>query len=120
MSKTLSKSQQKLQNYRLKWGIFKKELCTKEENAKFKELEDIEIPLPEDIHSFLDEGINNYEPVDYYRILPADLTKEERIEFLYYKKLELLDTIKKCAFFIATLFVIQIAILTVLIILMMI
>ena len=98
---------QEINDYRLIYEVDKEVLCTKEENKVFKDLLKQGQSLPEGVFPYeYDSGILS--DSEFYRVVRSDLTQEEIMEYLAYKKLDLLNTIKNCLVFFTTLTIIGI------------
>jgi hypothetical protein len=94
MAKEVLDLRQQLQEYRFKMGINKKIECSKEENLLFKQMSIDGQDLPEGV--FRDEPYNTigYNVYLFYRIGTTDLSENEILEYLMYKQLDILGTIK--------------------------
>lgn len=98
-----------LKRYKNQFGLLQRIPCTKEENKEYHEILKNGGVLPEGIYpylNYLNESDNNTIPFEFYTVLDTDLTESEIEEYLTYKKLDLIKTIKNCVVFFTTLAVI--------------
>ena len=85
----------KLWSYKFDLGLLQKISCSTEENKAYKKLIKDGKSLPEGIHQYeTDRGQGMGE---FYTIYEPDLTEQKINEYLTYKKLKILNTIKNCA-----------------------
>ncbi len=107
------KIKEELDEYRLKYELYDQILCTKEENEEYKDLLEQGKNLPEDVYpidsywSILKNGSNS----EFLRLVCQDLTHEEIMEYLQYKKLDMLTTIRNCVVFFTVLTIIALILL---------
>ena len=83
----------KIKDYKLDLGLLEVLPCTEQENSEYMKMRKNGEPLP--------QGVREYSnaPNEFYKIHDPELSKEELAEFLTYKQLSLLNTIKKCVVF---------------------
>ncbi len=95
-----------LDNYRLKYDLYEKALCTQKESQEYEDLLKQGKRLPEDVRTNNDwSNVNNSE---FFRLVRPDITQEDIMEYLMYKKLDMLKTIKNCIVFFTVLMIIGI------------
>lgn len=87
-------------------GDIEKIKCTQEETEQYRVFIRTNKPLPDDI--FLEDPCESFET--FYKIKNNDLSKEELYEYLQYKKLKHLKTIKNCVVFFTVLTAISLVI----------
>lgn len=93
-----------LDNYRLKYDLYEKDLCSQKESDEYKDLLKQGKSLPDDIYH--DDDWRNACDSEFFRLVRSDLTQEDIMEYLTYKKLDMLKTIKNCIVFFTVLAVI--------------
>ena len=101
---------EQIEEYRLKYDLYEQILCTPEENKLFNELSKQGEKLPDDVYP-LDpdwKNVNNSDKTEFCRLVRPELTQEEITEYLMYKKLDMLKTIKNCVVFFTVLIIIGI------------
>ena len=101
MSNVKTDLKKSLRSYKIDFGILKKISCSKEETKEYKKILKEGGSLPEGI--FAVEYLNGADPDEFYTVSPADLTDAEINEYLMYKKLSMLKTVKNCLVFLAGL-----------------
>lgn len=94
-----------LDNYRLEYDLYEKVLCTQKESEEYKDLLKQGKRLPEDVRT--NDDWRNVNDSEFYRLVRPNLTQEEITEYLMYKKLNMLKTIKNCVVFFTVLAVIS-------------
>lgn len=95
-----------LHSYKFEFDLLQRIPCSKQENEEYRKLLSVGGTLPEGVFSYVfDNGQNTGE---FYTIYEPDLTEAEIAEYLTYKKLGLLKTIKNCIVFFTVLTVIGI------------
>ena len=97
---------EELKSMKLKFGIYtEQEILSESEKEPYIKLLKEGKPMPWDIRC----KENEYEPESssFYRITKTDMTEEEIAEYLRYKELKMLRTIKNCVVFFTTLAVIS-------------
>ena len=87
-----------LREYRFDHDVLQEIPCSKSECKEYSKLRKQGLPLPDDV--FLNE---DYSPTSYYRIYQAELTENELAEYLQYKQLAMLKTIKNGMVFFVSL-----------------
>ncbi len=96
---------EKLKLYQFEFDILQKIPCSYQENEKYRALLKSGQPLPDDV--FKETSDLSDELTNFYTIYQCDLSPEEISEYLTYKKLNLLNTIKKCAVFFTALTIVS-------------
>jgi len=99
MSVGSAMKKKKLREGAQKWDVVERVECTDEENKQYSEME----TLPENVKRIMEDG---KETGRYIRYDSADLTDQETMEYLAYKQLELLGSIKSYLLFFVVLAVI--------------
>lgn len=83
--------------YRLEFGVVDKKQCTQEENKLYSELLKEGKPLPKGVFKYVD--LDNW----FYTVEGDELNDAEKSEYLAYKQLNMLKTIKNCVLFFTVL-----------------
>lgn len=83
--------------------------CSKEDNKKYKQMLQNGENLPQGVFEYKYE-LDNAGTGDFYTIHKPELTPEERLEYITFKQLKMLNTIKNCVVFFSTLTVISMVI----------
>ena len=100
-----SRLRKELEEYRSDLGLLQTRYCTEEENEHYRMvLRDYGV-LPNDVFIYNDGSDSSM--ARFYTISYTDLTKEEIAEYLTYKQLSCLHTIKKCVVFFTVLAIIS-------------
>ena len=94
-----------LHSYKAQFDLIQKIPCTKEENKVYTKLVKEGKSLPDGIYRYLYEAEEDI--YDFYSVYEPELTEQETMQYLAYKKLELLRTIKNCVVFFTVLTVIS-------------
>ena len=90
-----------LHDYKFQFGLLQKIPCSKEENKQYEKLLKEGGTLPDGVYAYRyesGEAIN-----EFYTIYEPELTESEKQEYLIYKKLSLLKTIRNCTLFFTLL-----------------
>ena len=95
-----------LDHYRLKYDLYENALCSQKENQEYKDLLKQGKRLPEDVRT--NDDWRNVNDSEFYRLVRPELTQEDITEYLMYKKLDMLKTIKNCVVFFTVLMIIGI------------
>ncbi|MBQ4140495.1 MAG: hypothetical protein IJD70_04065 [Clostridia bacterium] len=106
--KSSKKIKRELEMYRLKYDLYEKVLCTPKENEKYKDLLKQGKKLPEDIYRAYSDwrNVNDDGDSEFFRLVCPDITQDDIMEYLMYKKLDLLKTIRNCVVFFTILMII--------------
>ncbi|MBR5140313.1 MAG: hypothetical protein IKV16_04580 [Clostridia bacterium] len=92
MSEENGNIKRELEEYRVEYGFIKEEYCTYEENQKYEEILKNGGTLPEGVKpTCYEDGTRSGM---YYTVHEEKLTDAERLEYLSYKKLSILKSIR--------------------------
>ena len=95
-----------LRSYKFEFDLLQKIPCSKQENEEYKKLLKDGGVLPEGVFAYVyDSGETS--TTEFYTVYETDLTESEITEYLTYKKLSLIRTIKNCAMFFTVLTIIS-------------
>ena len=108
MAKEKVDLRKELRSYKFEFNLLQKIPCSKQENRNYQKLLKEGKTLPKDVFSYTYQT-GETSTTDFYTVYEADLSEAEIAEYLTYKKLSLLRTIKNCAVFFTILAVIGIA-----------
>ena len=89
-----------LRRHKFEFGVLQEIPCTAQENKEYQKLLKSGGTLPEGVYAY------EYSDGAFYTVYEADLTEAEIIEYLTYKKLNLIRTIKNCVMFFTVLTII--------------
>ena len=105
MAKRKIDLRKELRSYKFEFDLLQKIPCSKQENKVYAKLLKDGGVLPEGVFAYVyeDEAISTTE---FYTVYESDLTESEVTEYLTYKKLSLIRTIKNCIMFFTVLTVI--------------
>ena len=96
-----------LNSYKYEFDLLQKVECSKEDCKKYKEMVENNQTLPEGVYRYVYE---NGEQADiFYTIYKPDLTDAEIAEYLSYKQLGYIKTIKNCVLFFTIMAIISLA-----------
>ena len=111
MAKKRLTPREEIDAYKTEFNLLVKVPCTQEENEMFVQLLRNGGDLPSGVYAY---GINSeYEEnirqwaSKFYTLRETDLSESEIREYLTFKQLNLLDTIKKCIVFFTVLTIIE-------------
>ena len=104
MAKQKIDIKQKLRSYKFEFDLLQKLPCSQEENKAYLDLLKAGQPLPEGVFRY--EYQSGIESDEFYTVYAPELTADEIAEYLTYKKLHMLRTIKNCVVFFVVLTVI--------------
>lgn len=91
--------------HKFEFGLLQKIPCSKQENKAYAKLLKNSGSLPEGVYPF--EYENGYTSgTEFYTVSESDLSEAEIQEYLKYKQLSLIRTIKNCALFFTILTII--------------
>lgn len=94
-----------LREYKFQFGLMQKTPCNGLDNKTYRDMVKNGEKLPENVFPYIyDDGSES--ETEFYIVYEPDLTEAEIAEYLTYKKLEMIRTIKNCAVFFTTLAVI--------------
>ena len=90
--------------------MYEKALCTQKESEEYKDLLEQGKRLPEDVYRADSDwrNVNDAGDSEFFRLVRPDITQEDIMEYLMYKKLDMLKTIKNCVVFFTVLVIIGI------------
>lgn len=98
MAKEKINLRNELRYHKFEFGLLQKIPCSKKENREYKKILKDGGTLPDGVYAYrYDDGRTSTE--EFYTIYETDLTEQEITEYLTYKKLSLLRTIKNCVLF---------------------
>lgn len=103
MAKPIIDLRSKLRSYKFDFNLLQPISCSTEDNKAYKKLLKDGQPLPDGVYGYKMQ--NNEESVEFYTVYETDLTEQEITEYLTYKKLKLLNTIKNCVVFFTVLII---------------
>ena len=96
---------EELRTHKFEFDLLQKIPCTKQENKEYKKLLKDGGTLPEGVFAYIyDTGETSSEL--FYTIYEPDLSESEIREYLTYKQLSLIRTIKNCVLFFTVLTII--------------
>ena len=102
MSEKMVDIVRELQRYRSEYGLIQKIPFSHKENKEFRQMLENGGQLPEGVVEY--RLVTTGEPIgEFYLRQEAGLTDAEATEYLMYKELELLRTIKNCVVFFTVL-----------------
>ena len=104
MAKQKVDLRQELLEYKEQFNLIQKIPCTRQENQAYTQLLKSGQPLPENVRKYEYSMTENME--EFYTLYIPDLTEQEINEFLTYKQLSLLNTIKNYLLFFVVLTII--------------
>ena len=91
-----------LRSYKFEFGLLQKIPCSKQENIEYQKLLKENGVLPDGVYAYVyDNGETS--PTQFYTVYETDLTESEITEYLTYKQLSLIRTIKNCIMFFTVL-----------------
>ena len=105
MAKETMNVRDALREHRFEYELLQKIPCTKQENEQYQKLVEDGGVLPEGVYAFVDDS-GETSKTEFYTILESDLTESEIREYLTYKQLRLIRTIKNCVMFFTVLTII--------------
>lgn len=97
-----------LNSYKYEFDLLQKVECPKEESKRYLQMVKNGEPLPEGVYRYVYE---NGEQADiFYTIYKPDLTDAEIAEYLSYKQLGYIKTIKNCVLFFTIIAIISLTV----------
>lgn len=109
MNKQPVNLKEQLNSYKYEFDLMQKVECSKEDCKKYKEMVENNQTLPEGVYRYTYEN-GEVSPDLFYTIYKPDLTDAEISEFLTYKQLGFIKTIKNCVVFFTVLTIISLII----------
>ena len=97
----------KLRSHKLEYGLIRQNPCTEKENKVCQKILKSGGSLPEGIYPYVYEG-GEVSETDFCTISEPDLTEAEIREYLTYKQLHMIKTIKNCVLFFTVLTVLSV------------
>ena len=85
---------------RFKFDLMQRVSCTEDESKEYRQLLADGGTLPKDVYSYVDVTTSM---TMFYRVYEAELTEAEKSEYIAYKQLGYLKTIKNCCVFFTTI-----------------
>ena len=105
MAKEKRNLRDELRSYKFEFDLLQKIPCSKQENKDYQNLLKNGGVLPDGVYAYVyDDGETS--TTEFYTIYETDLTESEISEYLTYKKLSLIKTIKNCIMFFTVLTII--------------
>ncbi len=105
MAKEKINLRDELRSYKFEFDLLQKIPCSKQENKEYQKLLKDGGTLPEGVFAYVyDSGETS--STEFYTVYETDLTDAEITEYLTYKKLSLIKTIKNCIMFFTVLTII--------------
>ena len=105
MAKEKINLRNELCSYRFEFDLLQKIPCSKQENKEYQKLLKDGGVLPEGVFAYVyDSGETS--TTEFYTVYETDLSESEVKEYLTYKKLSLIKTIKNCIMFFTVLTII--------------
>lgn len=109
MNKQPVNLKEQLNSYKYEFDLLQRVECSKEDCQKYKEMVENNQPLPEGVYRYTYESGEVSHDL-FYTIYKPDLTDAEIAEYLTYKQLGYIKTIKNCVVFFTVLTVISLII----------
>ena len=105
MAKEIVDLREELRYHKFEFDLLQKVPCTKQQNKELQQLLKDGSSLPEGVYAYVyDNG--EMSTTMFYTVLESDLTESEIREYLTYKQLSLIKTIKNCVLFFTVLTII--------------
>lgn len=82
--------------------------CSSKDNKKYTKLLENNEPLPDEVYEYKME--NGEGTGTFYTVYQSELTQEEKFEYITFKQLKMINTIKNCVVFFTALTVISLVI----------
>lgn len=82
--------------------------CSREDNKKYNQLLKKNVPLPDGVYEYKTE--TGEATGSFYKVYQPELSQEEKLEYITFKQLKMISTIKNCVLFFTALTVISMAI----------
>ncbi|MBO5023683.1 MAG: hypothetical protein J6D11_05185 [Clostridia bacterium] len=97
---------EELRSYKFEFDVLQKIPCSVKENKEYRKILKDGGQLPEGVYPYI--GADGTDTSDFYTICESNLSKDEMDEYLTYRKLKFLKTIKNCVVFFMVLQIITI------------
>lgn len=104
MAKEIVNLKKELRSYKFEFNLLQRIPCSKQENKEYQKLLKEGGTLPEGVFAYVYEGQPSTS--EFYTVHEEDLTDAEIAEYLTYKQLSLIKTIKNCVMFFTVLTII--------------
>ncbi|MGM9669118.1 MAG: hypothetical protein ACI3VZ_05120 [Faecousia sp.] len=105
MAKEKINLRNELRSYKLEYDLLEKIPCSEQENTEYENRIKNGGVLPEGVFAYVyDYGETS--TTDFYTVKGTDLTESEIAEYLTFKKLSMIRTIKNCVLFFTVLTII--------------
>ena len=104
MAKEKINLRDELREHKFEFDLLQKIPCTRKENKEYQNLLKNGGTLPEGVYAYFYS--NEPSTTEFYTIYETDLTESEIREYLTYKQLSLIRTIKNCVMFFTVLTII--------------
>ena len=109
MAKEKVKLRDVLNSYKFAYDVMQKIPCSKAENKQYQQILKEGGVLPDGVYAYIDElGVAS--TTEFHTVYETDLSQQEILEYLTYKKLDFIRTIKNCVVFFTVLTVISLII----------
>ena len=106
MAKKKINLRDELRAHKFEFDLLQKIPCTKQENKEYQKLLKDGGTLPEGVYAYVYDS-NETSATEFYTIYETDLTESEIREYLTYKQLSHIKTIKNCVLFFTVLTIIS-------------
>lgn len=106
MAKEIKDLREELCDYKYEFDLLQRIPCTNEENKQYQRILKETGTLPDGVYAYVYDT-DETSTTQFYRIYETDLSDAEIQEYLTYKKLSLIKTIKNCAMFFTILTIIS-------------
>ena len=94
-----------LRSFKYEFDLLQRIPCSEQENKEYQKLLKDGGVLPEGVFAYV-YGNGETSTTEFYTVYETDLTESEITEYLTYKKLNLIRTIKNCVMFFTVLTII--------------
>ena len=106
MAKEKNSIRDELRSYKLEFDLLKEVPCSEQENKEYQNRLKERGDLPEGVFAYVYSN-GAISTTEFYTIQETDLTTAEIKEYLMYKKIKFLKTIKNCVVFFTILTIIS-------------
>ena len=107
MAKYITNIKKILKDFYFEELLLQKINCSREDNKKYKKMLKNGEPLPNGVFEYKD-GIDETDGMGtFYTIYKPDLTQEEKLEYILFKQMSMIRTIKSCVVFFTIVTVIS-------------
>lgn len=108
MAKVKTDLRDALTEYRFEFDLLQKIPCSASENKQYYQMQQAGEPLPKGVYNYVDDEGTPLR--QFYTIYKPELTPAELSEYLAFRKLKYIKTIRNCAVFFTTFTIISIII----------